>query len=102
MWVYIRVKSEPNLFTVGFYDPSGKWQTDSDHSSKEDAAERCSFLNGNRDEVRLRELNVELVKALIKAEHYLAYYNNNRNLGQGCLGALEQARAALASVKEKA
>jgi hypothetical protein len=44
MWVYI--KSEPGLFTVGFYDPSGKWHPDSDHQSEEDAARRVHYLNG--------------------------------------------------------
>lgn len=43
-WVYI--ESEPGLFTVGFYAPDGTWHTDSDHASKEDAARRCAWLNG--------------------------------------------------------
>ncbi len=43
-WVYI--KSEPNLFTVGFYDPQGKWQPESDHDTSESAAERVHYLNG--------------------------------------------------------
>jgi hypothetical protein len=43
-WVYIR--SEPHLFTVGFYDPKGIWNSDSDHEDKEDAAKRVAFLNG--------------------------------------------------------
>lgn len=44
MYVYIR--SEPGLFTVGFCDPSGKWHPESDHSNQEDAANRVHFLNG--------------------------------------------------------
>lgn len=44
MYVYIR--SEPHLFTVGFYDPSGKWHADSDHDSRESAAARVAYLNG--------------------------------------------------------
>jgi hypothetical protein len=43
-WVYI--KSEPELWTVGFYDPSGKWNADSDHDSREEAAKRVHYLNG--------------------------------------------------------
>lgn len=43
-WVYI--KSEPNLFTVGFYDPKGEWQPESDHSDSEAAASRVNYLNG--------------------------------------------------------
>jgi hypothetical protein len=45
-WVYIR--SEPGLFTVGFYAPDGKWNTDSDHGSRDDAAERVHYLNGGQ------------------------------------------------------
>ena len=43
-WVYI--KSEPGLWTVGFYAPNGEWNTDSDHSTSEAAADRVHYLNG--------------------------------------------------------
>lgn len=46
MWVYIR--SEPGLYTVGFYGPDGKWNADSDHGSQEDAAVRVHYLNGGK------------------------------------------------------
>jgi len=48
VWVY--VKSEPQLWTVGFYSPDGKWHADSDFNSKEEAAERCHYLNGGSQE----------------------------------------------------
>ena len=35
---YVYVQSEPHLWTVGFYDPEGIWQPDSDQPSKEEAA----------------------------------------------------------------
>ena len=43
-WVYVR--SEPGLWTVGFYAPDGAWHSDSDHAVREDAAKRVHFLNG--------------------------------------------------------
>lgn len=43
-WIYI--KSEPRLWTVGFYDPDGKFHGDSDHDNKDTAAERVRYLNG--------------------------------------------------------
>lgn len=46
MYVYIQSESSPDLFTVGFYDPSGQWQPDSDHSDREEAAQRVRYLNG--------------------------------------------------------
>lgn len=45
---YVYIKSEPNLFTVGFYDPAGKWHPESDHSEKQEAAKRCAWLNGSK------------------------------------------------------
>jgi len=47
MWVYL--KSERSLWTVGYYDPRGRWVADSDHSSREAATERVHFLNGGRE-----------------------------------------------------
>ena len=44
--MYVYIQSEPGLFTVGFYKPDGKWDAESDHSSKEDAAARVHYLNG--------------------------------------------------------
>jgi len=33
---YVYIRSEPGLWTVGFYDPSGKWQPESDHDNTEE------------------------------------------------------------------
>ena len=44
--MYVYKLSEPGLWTVGFYDLSGKWHPGSDHSSKEEAAKRVHYLNG--------------------------------------------------------
>lgn len=43
-WVYI--SSEPDLYTVGFHHPDGKWEPESDHASSEEAAQRVRWLNG--------------------------------------------------------
>ena len=48
--MYVYIESEHNawgsLYTVGFYNPSGKWIPESDHDNKEDAAKRVNYLNG--------------------------------------------------------
>ncbi len=44
--MYVYIKSEPKLWTVGFYDPSGKFHSDSDHPSPNEAAKRVAWLNG--------------------------------------------------------
>jgi hypothetical protein len=43
-WIYIR--SEAELWTVGFYDPDGKFVPESDYDGPEKAASRVHFLNG--------------------------------------------------------
>lgn len=44
MWVY--EQTEPNLWTVGFYDTNGNWHTESDYCTQILAAERVHYLNG--------------------------------------------------------
>jgi len=44
MYVYIR--SEKYLWTVGFYAPDGKWYPESDHGTTGSAAKRVNYLNG--------------------------------------------------------
>lgn len=46
--MYVYIKSEECLWTVGFYDPKGYWHPESDHADKEQAAERAAWLNGSR------------------------------------------------------
>ena len=43
---YVYKRTEPNLYTVGFYDPSGKWHADSDYTGRDEAAKRVHYLNG--------------------------------------------------------
>ena len=44
--MYVYIESEPGLWTVGFYDPTGEWVPESDQESTEAAAARVSYLNG--------------------------------------------------------
>ena len=43
---YVYQSFERGLWTVGFYDPSGKWHAESDHDDPEEAAKRVNYLNG--------------------------------------------------------
>ena len=43
---YVYIQTEPKLWTVGFYTPSGKWIPESDWPSPEEAAQRVHYLNG--------------------------------------------------------
>lgn len=59
MYVYIR--SEPELWTVGFYTPNGTWMPESDHDSKQDALDRVALLNGCSSEI-VDELRKRIAK----------------------------------------
>lgn len=50
MWVYQKSKGE-ELWTVGFYRPDGAWMAESDHASRDEAANRVHYLNGGRNEI---------------------------------------------------
>lgn len=79
--MYVYIKSEPGLWTVGFYSPNGKWNTDSDHNSKQEAGERVAFLNGQQVSTPIPiltpcvelEKEVERLKGLIESAHEFGY-----------------------------
>lgn len=68
VWVYER--TEANLWTVGFYGPTGEWHTDSDHHDRNKAAERAAFLNGSgiSSLTELNRLQALMTKILIEAK----------------------------------
>jgi hypothetical protein len=43
---YVYKRTEPQLWTVGYYDPAGKWEPESDHDTQAAAAVRVHWLNG--------------------------------------------------------
>lgn len=47
--MYVILKSEPMLWTVGFYDPQGKWYPHEDFDNVRDAEKKCAYLNGRRE-----------------------------------------------------
>lgn len=44
--MYVYIKTESQLYTVGFYDPLGKWIAETDWNSRDEAAARVHYLNG--------------------------------------------------------
>lgn len=55
MTTYVYRQSEPDLWTVGFFDPDGVWNPDSDHDSPAAAADRLHWLNGGTPAPRFRQ-----------------------------------------------
>lgn len=53
MWIYIWTENSitNHLWTVGFYDPEGKFHPESDHSVQESAVARVHYLNGGNKEI---------------------------------------------------
>lgn len=51
---YVYIRSEGQLWTVGFYDPDGRWVPESDHGSSDEAAARVHWLNGGAAKVENR------------------------------------------------
>lgn len=47
--MYTYIQSEPCLWTVGHYGPSGQWFPESDHDTPDQAAKRVVYLNGGYD-----------------------------------------------------
>ena len=70
MYVYI-ISEKPcadndynTLYTVGFYDPAGKWHPDSDHEDREIAAERVAFLNGGPKPDSIDQANRKIIEQM--------------------------------------
>ncbi len=53
VWLYQR--AERRCWTVGYFDPAGHWQPESDHSNPEDAASRVHWLNGGHHDPRCHD-----------------------------------------------
>jgi hypothetical protein len=45
--MYVYKQTQPDLYTVGFYNPKGKWIAESDHPTDHSAARRVAWLNGS-------------------------------------------------------
>lgn len=46
--MFIYKQTEPQLYTVGHYDPNNnKWEPESDHQEQEKAAQHTAWLNGS-------------------------------------------------------
>jgi len=46
MWIYIKVDN--NIFSVGFYDKEGKFKPESYYITSAAAAQRVNYLNGGK------------------------------------------------------
>jgi len=72
--MYVYLKKGLGVWTVGFFDPKGKWQPETDLYSPQQAAERVAWLNGkqiaifNSDSLSLKELLLTIQTELWEPE----------------------------------
>lgn len=67
---YVYIKSEPQLWTAGFYKPNGLWMSESDHPNEDEAADRVHFLNGgavstNPEIIRVLKLTQKNIASML-------------------------------------
>ena len=60
---YVYIASEPGLWTVGFYEPNGRWEAESDHDNEEGAAARVHYLNGGAALTAARDRRIDALVA---------------------------------------
>ncbi len=46
---YVALRTEPGLWTVGFYSPDGKFNPSQDFANLSDAERHVHYLNGGRE-----------------------------------------------------
>lgn len=83
---YVYIKSEPGLWTVGFYAPSGKWEPESDFNSTDKAAERVRWLNGGRVKPGLPQEHLDAMLKVCEAARQ--HRNDGHYTGQRLFDAL--------------
>lgn len=99
---YVYIKTEPKLWTVGFYKPDGHLEPESDHASPEAAAARAAWFNGGKSADAVNALS-GLVAYIEELYHDDLQCDHEVNLcGCSLKGELRAAREVVAQygVKE--
>ena len=61
---YVYINSEKGLWTVGFYDPEGKWRPESDHDIVLNAIKKTHYLNGGND--NQSSVSIQMIENIVK------------------------------------
>lgn len=54
--MYVYRKTSKDVYTVGYYEPGGKFITETVYSERENALERVHYLNGGNDPEMFRNM----------------------------------------------
>lgn len=87
-------RGEYPLWTVGTYD-SGEWETDSDHSKEEEAAERARYLNGGNVLTPVQKMSQEILETLIKLHAFTKGVTAKGELAETFRPFLQEAEAVI-------
>lgn len=85
--MYVYIQTEPTLYTVGFYDPNGKWHPESDHSTRAEAADRVATLNGSNQHAEIIKQAIDQLERRLRAQRI------NMNALENLISELKQATA---------
>ena len=72
MWVYLR--TEKRLWTVGYYRPDGKFETDDDFDDRDAARDRVAYLNGGSDKDRFASIEEEIERLRQTFDDFRGHY----------------------------
>jgi hypothetical protein len=95
---YVYVRSEPNLYTVGYYSPDGRWHPDSDFSTQKEAGKRVIELNGGP--VKVDPLIVQCLEAIHSACTLQEISPNQWEAFRKAVGATSARALAIAEGKD--
>ena len=77
---YVYKITDSELYTVGFYEPNGKWQAESDHNTREKASARVAFLNGSSNLTELHNLRARVERLEDQVDRFVwSKFNEKRN-----------------------
>ena len=102
--MYVYRQTEPGLYTVGYYDPQGKWNSESDHESRNEAIVRVNYLNGLNANITMEELIYEPDLVALRddfAGRAMAAFISNSALKEGVSIVDEAYRVADAMIKAR-
>jgi len=77
--IHTYLKSEPQLWTVGYYDPQGQWIPLQDFDTQQQAQAKVNYLNGGSDP----NMTIEKIGTYCKAFFYWWYNQKGTNTDQG-------------------
>ena len=78
--MYVYEKTGKQVFVVGYYDPKGKFVTETVHMERHNAAERVHYLNGGIDPDLFSKVSNDLYAAIANLNFLVEDLNQRLDL----------------------